>query len=145
MKKASNYKLLIITEDEQAYKQYITLLAGQSKYIFSTQAVYKIKEAYTLLMQYQPDCVLLDKDITADGTSLFLQELKHSKSFRKYPVMLIVGTNDAKKNTKAYKVGVQDILLIEELSCGSLVNAVIRVVKNNRSIEKLKEQRKVLM
>lgn len=145
MKKSSSYKLLIITSDEQAYAQYKTLLAGQNKYTFDTQAVFHIKEAYSKLMEYQPDSVLIDKDIAEEGPGLFLQELKYSKSFRKYPVILMADTADAKRQNKAYKAGIQTILTISELTTGSIVNAIIQVVKNNRLIEKLKEQRKILI
>jgi signal transduction histidine kinase len=145
MKKPSSYKLLIITDNEQSCTHFTSLLAGQTKYLFSTQAVFKLQEAYGRLLEYQPDVVLTDKDMAEEGAGSFLQELKHSKSFRRYPVIWLTGVKDVKKHNKAFKAGVQEIVITSELSPGTLVNAVVKVVKNNRFIEKLKEQRKVLL
>lgn len=145
MKKPSSYKVLIVTTDEQTYTRYTNLLAGQSKYNIAAWPVYNINEAYSQLVEYQPDAVLLEKGILEEGTGLFLQELKHSKSFRKYPVIWLTQVKDGKKHTRAFKLGVQDILLTDELTAGSLINSIVKVVKNNRLIEKLKEQRKTLL
>jgi signal transduction histidine kinase len=145
MKKPSSFKILIISENELAANQYISLLAEQSNYIFNTQVVYEIKEAHGLLPGYQPDCILMDKQLAAEATSSFLQALKHGKSFRKYPVVLLVETNNAKINSRALKAGVQEVLIKHELPSWWLISAVVRVIKSNRLIEKLKDQRKTLL
>jgi signal transduction histidine kinase len=145
MKKSSSYKILIVTTDEQTYTHYTNLLSGQSKYNIASQSVFNIKEAYSRLVDYQPDAVLMEKGILEEGTGLFLQELKHSKSFRRYPVIWLTQLKDGKKHTRAFKLGVQDILLTDELTAASLINSIVKVVKNNRLIEKLKEQRKTLL
>jgi signal transduction histidine kinase len=145
MKKPSSFKILLISANEQACNEYISLLTGHSKYAFTIHTAYEIKEAYGLLPQYGPDCILMDKPFLQESTSLFLQELKHSKSFRKYPVILLAKTNDAKTTSGALKAGIQDVLNTDELSPWLLISKIVHVVKNNRLIEKLKGQRKTLL
>jgi signal transduction histidine kinase len=145
MKKPSSYKIIIVADNEAACDHYISLLTRHHGYTFAIQVSSKLKEVYRLLPEYQPDCVLMDKEMAEEDTLLFLKELKHSKSFRRYPVILLTEANDANTNARALKAGVQNVLSKKELSSWLLISSVVEVIKTNRLIDKLKQQRKVLL
>jgi signal transduction histidine kinase len=145
MKKPSSYKILLIADNKHACDRYTSLLTRHGKYSFAIQETYSVEEAYGLLPEYQPDCVLIDKELAEESTFSFLQELKHSKSFRRYPVIFLTEVNEANTHARALKAGVQDVLSKQDLSSWLLINAVVKVIKTNRLIERLKEQRRVLL
>jgi signal transduction histidine kinase len=145
MKKASSYKILVLTEDTAAVQQYSALLSAETAYTFDLRQIESIKLAHAEIEKYRPHCILMDADIQAEATIQFLQELKHSKSYRRYPVIWITAVNDAKTISKSIKLGVQDVLITSELSTELMVSTVVQLVKNSRFIEQLKEQRKVLL
>jgi signal transduction histidine kinase len=145
MKKASSYKILILTEDTSALQQYSALLSAEASYTFNLQHIGSIQLANAEIQKYQPHCILMDADIQAEATIEFLQELKHSKSYRRYPVIWITAVNDAKIISRSIKLGVQDVLITSELSKELMVSTIVQLVKNSRFIEQLKEQRKVLL
>lgn len=145
MKKASGHKILVITHDTEALEQYALLLSAATKYKFNIHPARHIPAALSEIEKYQPHCVLLDADLQAEETARFLQELKHSKSYRKYPVIWITAVNDAKIISKSIKLGIQDVLIKTELSTELMVSTILQLIKNSRFIEQLKEQRKVLL
>lgn len=145
MKKASGYKILIITEDLAALQQYSALLLAEENYKFYIHHTQNIGVAQAEIEKYRPHSVLLDADLHTEETTRFLQELKHSKSYRRYPVIWITAVNDAKIISKSIKSGVQDVLIKTELSTELMVSTILQLIKNSRFIEQLKEQRKVLL
>ncbi|QHT69821.1 GHKL domain-containing protein [Rhodocytophaga rosea] len=145
MKKASSYKILVLTEDTAAFEQYAALLAAEVAYSFDLHHFTSIALAPAEIEKYRPHCILMDADIQAEATIQFLQELKHSKSYRRYPVIWITAVNDAKAISRSIKMGVQDVLITSELSTELMVSTIVRLVKNSRFIEQLKEQRKLLL
>jgi signal transduction histidine kinase len=145
MKKASVINLLIITPETLARQQYNALLSTSTKYRFNIQFVSTIQETQAQLETFRPHCVLMDVELDAEQTTIFLQDLKRSKAYRKFPIIWITAVNEAKFISKAIKLGVQDVLIKEELSAELMINTIVQLVKNNQLIEQLKGQRKTLL
>jgi signal transduction histidine kinase len=145
MKKASVINLLIITPETLARQQYNALLSASTRYRFNIQFVSTIQETQAQLETFRPHCVLMDVELDAEQTTIFLQDLKRSKAYRKFPIIWITAVNEAKFISKAIKLGVQDVLIKEELSAELMINTIVQLVKNNQLIEQLKGQRKTLL
>ncbi len=145
MKKPSGYKLLVITGNSAALQQYTSWLSASAKYVFKLHTTHTVAEAQKELENYQPHCILMDGDILSEEAVAFVQELKHSKAYRKYPVIWIADNSEAKTFSKAIRAGVQDVLIRSELNAELLAGTILQLIKNSRFIEQLKEQRKVLL
>ena len=109
MKKASVVKLLLITPKTADRQQYTSLLSASTRYTFNTQFVATIQETQGQLEKFCPHCIVMDVKLDTEEATIFLQDLKRSKAYRRFPIIWITAVNEARLIPKAIKLGVQDV------------------------------------
>jgi signal transduction histidine kinase len=121
-------KLLIVDEsahNRAALRNYLES-RGDAKYWFCEAST--IEEAIEVCMKEEPNCILLDYQLS-DGTALqFIKKLHRRVPPGTFPIVMLAATGNEKVAVEAMKAGVQDYLIKGETPPEVMVRAIRQAI-----------------
>lgn len=132
-RKAADYKVLIVEDEEQLASAYALVLQHAG---FSVQILTRPLQILQILQQFQPDLLLMDMHLSGCTGIELMQLIRQEPAYYALPILFVSSETDPAKHNEALSQGA-DLFLLKPIKPEQLAAAVSHRVGRARSIMRL--------
>ncbi len=117
-------QLLVIEDNDADYAHYLRLLEDEGHEFSQIIRIADAQEAFEFLCEQQPDCCLLDYQLSGGTASELLARLRTQYGTHHIPMVVSTSVGDERLAVELMQLGVQDYLVKSRLTGSELLRAL---------------------
>jgi len=137
-------KTILIVDDSDADRALYKKILGKNKKDFIILEARSLRQAFRLIEDYEPDCILLDY-LLPDGTGLeFLSKSMKMSKIENSAVIVVTENDDRKNAVEAMKNGAKDYIIKDNIKEDDFIHTVFLAIDKSRLEKELKMYQKAI-
>lgn len=136
----SELKILLVDDDKVDLKAHTRYLAKSKDYTFYIDEADNIDSAIYKLGGKNYDCVLLDYNMPGYSGLELLDKIREIDPNHNIPIIFLTGQGDEKTAVNAFRKGVCDYLIKDDINSDRLVDTVLKVINARKEQQKKLEE-----